>query len=265
MISDLDIQCLLLFRQTCQRVDATVSEYLVYKLLALLARYVLSLEVVFNSISNIWNSHVADSGRLRNVLRSTGSIVGGSTALAFINPTVIPADLDIYTTSATAPTLVKHLCQCEGYIVDKAVNIPKSCNIQHLHYLAGICRITSLREGPRRVDIIESTGRSATTPVSFSWTSLQMNFIAADAFCCVFPNLTLNHCGVFVSERIMHASMPEGTHILPLEKYQQRGYTFFSDSFDWDGHLCLPWCCHTQDRFFGDAGCMLVEFAAISQ
>lgn len=92
-----------------------------------------------------------------------------------------------------------------------------------------------------------------------------MNFVSADVVCCAYPNLTLYHCGVFVSKRVMHASMPEGTRILPMEKYQDRGYTFYSEAFDWDDNQCPPWCCRAQERVFGDQGCILVEFAELSQ
>lgn len=82
------------------------------------------------------------------MLRSTSSVIGGSTALAFINSTsFIPGDLDLYTTNATSSILIEHLRNHEAYTISEVVEVPNVSSNDRAHYLAGIRRITVLRDG----------------------------------------------------------------------------------------------------------------------
>lgn len=134
------------------------------------------------------------------------AVVSGSFALYFIEgPTNWePNDLDVYTTFEGFASVVRYLVEVEGYAEneeERAARERMNTLRRQVHeelvarlragqrvYVprdidTGICRVTTLYRGVRRVDVIRNRSASPTLALTKFWSTAQMNFISSRGEC----------------------------------------------------------------------------------
>lgn len=208
---------------------------------------------------------------LCNLLRSTHSVVSGSTALHFIldSPRSWTAsDCDLYVPFGASDTIQKYLRGRESYEdprgrSGKPDDYVKA--IQNSRHNPSIHSVVHLyRSNGMKIDIIESTSTSALHPLAFFWSTHVTNYISADTLCVTYPSLTFNGRGCYVP--ITHAAVDRA-----LAKYEARGFRLTSFSSNVGPEVCSlypsllndcnknPNCPH-QFRSFGDKWCLQFVF-----
>lgn len=230
-----------------------VLEHLEHRLRLILARFVSKVE----------------DFRMR--MRSSRSIISGSSVFLFLNPDVAeswpypPRNLDIYTPVSEHVPMVMHLATIEQYTVIEY-------RVLNSDYLGrrGIRVITKLSKGDQFIDVVASATESAIFPMFFFHSTLVMNFLTADSIFCAYPSLTLGGRGLIQSR---HLVGPHRTDLCPTQKPSiikclLRGFIleyfpYQSSHRNPEGlHQCRssPICPHTV-RNVADRGCLRMNFA----
>lgn len=215
-------------------------------------------------------------------MRDREVILGGSAVLKFLACcTFKVGDFDLFTTIANARPVVRHLVEMEGYTLVRQVSYPYQplsivayCATNASAYDAGVSYSARLRRGSVFVDVYGSGVNtpwgigSSTIPLGYSWTTVLQNYIYHDGFCSAYPTLTLSSRALYVRHRVLDASFPDGTSMLPWNKYLDRHIGFRLYAGDWDVdssgtiRFCKQsWVCRLLERSFGDSGCLWVSFS----
>lgn len=188
------------------------------------------------------------------VMRRCSAVVSESVALAFfLGPFYIkPNDLDIYTPRDRAETLVSYLTVHEAYTL-----IP--CT-RGGDYSMGVHATYRLSKGDRYINVVQANGYSALLPICQFWSTILMNFVWADGYCCPYPSMLVEQRG------LIHRSFDDNgsaLKLLPLiSKYNKRGITTCSDNREWAAENVCPGqgCCPSSWRYFGDEHCLVSIF-----
>ena len=183
----------------------------------------------------------------RNMLRDTGSVVSGSTALWFLlrKPTSwTPNDMDIVTPYSQYDDVLAYLMSLPGAV--------------HVHYVPDDYRYLPGYYGRRRIDIaghvidvVQSRTESPFTVVTGYWSTHLMNALTADAFWSAYPSHTMRMTG------IVNWTPKGGCYSIAMEKHQQRGFSLDSTSRPAIGVDLTSTCdgyigCPRRDRVWGD-------------
>ena len=209
------------------------------------------------TVSQVLSKFMPDPQAFRELMRNTGSVISGSTALYLVcaSPPWFPNDVDLYVTFDEFHPVVKALQEEQGAaIVDPAQ--------LHARYegAEGICGFVRLRTDRGHIEVIRSSSDSALYPVALFWTTLLMNVVAADFVCIPYPELTMRGRGLVEFREY------SDKETLALAKYAQRGFEFrrsaagWEDTTDMKNAGCFEWSCVNRARYFGDGGCLIAIF-----
>ncbi|KAF6750462.1 hypothetical protein DFP72DRAFT_1072185 [Ephemerocybe angulata] len=131
----------------------------------------------------------------RNMMRTTGSVLGGSAALSMIHPnTLVPCNLDFYCPLGNAG-LVLDFFKARGYHdlsfggrdpVSPGMGVKRVYTLGSLETLQG-------------VNVVESLSLSPLVPILYSPTTLVMNYVSSEAVVCCYPALTTAKKGILNS------------------------------------------------------------------
>lgn len=181
---------------------------------------------------------------LRDVLRNTGSVVSGSTALAYAlddndKEDWESNDLDIYTpVGEPCQDVLRHLTEQEGFELQPRPNAdvpgapppevdPPIDVLENYEGSAAFSRLRNVyklskdRDGKKVcIDVIEARGTSAIIPIFRFHSSLVMNYISADALFMAYPTLTLS--GEFIVNQKLNRFQLKSREW--LDKYEGRGF-----------------------------------------
>ncbi|KAI9069830.1 hypothetical protein FKP32DRAFT_37151 [Trametes sanguinea] len=235
------------WRATCRIADLTASH-------ALNLRYLATLQ-----------TFVHNPTHLRNMLRITSSVISGSTALHILDvergKNWTPTDLDIYTPHYSALQIVRYLCKVEHYHIHP--------NPAHYSYpISGFIAVFHLRRGDIKIDVIQSTTRSALHPLPYFWSTHVMNYLTADSFCIAYPEYTLHGKGLLNPIHLLDSVVPDRRIVANIQKYITRGYDFRARTTAWaadvDAPCDNPSACPRTIRFFGDKYCVIGSFTSHS-
>ncbi len=243
MASFMDIRALTYWRTLCPETDLAGSKHLNHE---------------YNKLLLHW---FEDPEGFRDVLRLTGSVISGSTALQFLhrdNPVDwTGADLDVYTPRTTALRMLHYLVNVEGYTLDN-INRPS-----YRPDSRGFHRVYHVSNNEQSIDIIQSVTLSALHPLPFFWGSHVVTFIDADMFCLPYPDLTLSGRALLTPLALHQMEYPDLRTIRCIRKYEDRGYTVRCSHTQWpDATPCdqTHEACPRRPRYFGDELCLMGSF-----
>lgn len=161
---------------------------------------------------------------LRDVLRSSHSIISGSFAVDFClhgttRPLINVSDLDIYCGVSSAITVIEYLRRQEGYLA-----LPMSF-LPALHWIddydGGISSVIRMLH-PRgsKIDVICSARISALHPLCSFWGTAVMLFLTADGFCSPYHKLTVQGIACLNPSRTVTPRIRRC-----IAKYEKRGFS----------------------------------------
>ncbi|KAJ3551453.1 hypothetical protein NM688_g4693 [Phlebia brevispora] len=133
----------------------------------------------------------------------------------------------------------------------------------------GIVEVATMRKGDRKIDVIRNQSASAVFAITRFWSTLQMNFISANGFCCAYPSPTSQRVGIINPLALTLEGQPR-SFIGPLvRKYSQRGYAFHNHWHMYIGHGCRDnhthILCPMKRRSFEDQFAFYGEFGTATQ
>ncbi|KAI0056638.1 hypothetical protein BV25DRAFT_1813577 [Artomyces pyxidatus] len=198
--------------------------------------------------------------RFRTMLRLSRSVIAGSTALHMavqgseLERGWFPRDMDVYTPMSASAGVVEHFTEVEGYhiVTQGLVDDPSRQSLSN----GGMAIITTLRRGEDNVsvDVITAITNAPLAPITFSWSTLLMNYATADTLSLAYPRSTLAGQGLLNPARSQDAGV-ESCHL----KYMARGFSFVPFSENGVVHSFTNpsplYCPHTY-RDFEDVGCL---------
>ena len=205
------------------------------------------LEALNRDYTKVLKRFTPKPERFRSMLRETGSIVSGSTALWFFFRTRTawtPGDMDIVTPFSTFDNVVEHVMSLPG----AAEVYYKPDDYRLLPGYGLRCRVQT---NGGYIDIVQSRTASPFTIVSGYWSTHVMNALTADAFWSAYPAHTIRMLGIY------NYTPMGGCYTSAVEKHLERGFQISSeDSFDLGLDLtrsCDAYIgCPQRDRVWGD-------------
>ncbi|KAH9943752.1 hypothetical protein B0H21DRAFT_695290 [Amylocystis lapponica] len=228
-------------------------------------------DILNTDINHNLSRFVQHPSGVRDVMRDARAVISGSFALKIIDrqSTFTPNDVNFYVGKSGHGAIVKYLIEEEGYVTTETIDVDLAVGCGLYNFCGSIASVTKLQARGKNIDVICSTDESPTTPLPYFWTTLVMNFITADSICSAYPAITIRGRGLMHQKRLLDPSLPEGSRILCLEKYQERGYQFrVAPLHGWDvrrdgaTRTCAQsWQCPCRNCFFGDAGCLMLNVA----
>ena len=167
------------------------------------------------SFTQILSPFTQDPDAFRSLLRETGSVISGSTALWYFMrmPTAwTPGDMDIVTPYTSFDTITTHILTLPGTtIVDEQFDdyrlLPGYYGRHRVHTPGGY------------IDIIQSHTPSPFTVISGYWSTHVMNALSADACWSAYPSLTIKGIGV------LNFTPNGGCYTSSFDKHRQRGFS----------------------------------------
>nr|KAG8987912.1 hypothetical protein FRB93_004358 [Tulasnella sp. JGI-2019a]KAG9039459.1 hypothetical protein FRB95_010748 [Tulasnella sp. JGI-2019a] len=218
-----------------------------------------------------------DYARMRDVMEEIGAVISGSWALAFLlglgdEVAWSAKDVDLYVPNGNScERLVTYLSTIEGYTevqhyllsggLEQATlrqldpeeqSEAYTFNRRGIHNVYIVKKV--LKDGTcRSIDIIESIGPSAVSPiVSFDYTCV-MNWIAHDSIVCLYPKLTFKKLGIDQSIK------GDGHRVQSrMLKYRQRGFVHARQTEMLPGSPVCGSACIALSRSTHDIGAMIV-------
>ena len=165
------------------------------------------------------------------MLEANASVISGSFVLKWMDPTSNwqVKDLDIYTPYDEFLPVIVYLINVEGYAIDwDVVTNRMDQDIVNRIEFGDRARVSSLLEdfyvsrpgesainvvltlvkGNRFIDVIQNKGPSALHAISQFTSTLQMNYISANEFCCPYPSQTLNKVGILNGSSLDENGLP---------------------------------------------------------
>lgn len=125
----------------------------------------------------------------------------------------------------------------------------------------GISAVRRLFKRGQKVDIIQVKSTCASFALTRFWSTLQMNYLTPDGFCCAYPEYTLNGMGVLNPLAVNRHGIARSTVRHLIDKYIARGYAFVPRALA-DGQSCAHDTigCPLLRRGFDDAYCYSMWF-----
>ena len=217
------------------------------------------VEALNRDYTQVLAPYTDDPSAFRSMLRDTGSIVSGSTALWFflrMRTTWTPGDMDLITPYATFDTVLAYIMSLPGanpvfYKPDDYLLLPSYCKRQRIRTPGGY------------IDIVQSRTDSPFTVVSGYWSTHVMNALTADAFWSAYPSHTLNMKGIY------NHTPKGGCYTSAVDKHIERGFRISSEpefALNVDiAHTCDGYIgCPRRYRVWGDQFTLKVPFAHAS-
>ena len=183
----------------------------------------------------------------RSVMRDTGSVISGSTALWYLMrmpDSWTPNDMDIVTPYSSFSDVLSYLMTLPGAtLIDEQAD--------DYRFLPGYCCRYRVRTTGGYIDILQSRTDSPLTVITGYWSTHVMNAMSADAFWSAYPSLTLAGIGIY------NLTPEGGSYTYAVERHGQRGFRISSaDDFVHDidlGRTCDGYsACPRLDRVWGD-------------
>ncbi|KAK7681748.1 hypothetical protein QCA50_015095 [Cerrena zonata] len=211
----------------------------------------IALSEVNSSFRSLLARFTPEPAAFRDMMRHTNTIISGSTALYFLHRqpcTWTPGDTDIIVAPAHFDTTLRFIMALPGAVITyDSRNVPAG-----LYQAIGatLDRLVKITTDMGAFDVMMSREISPYHPITHYWTTLVMNALTADFFVCAYPTLTYSHRGAIQS----HSSRP-----VPLQKYINRGFTFFTVGGQPDLHssCATTIACSRRHRYFGDDNCLV--------
>ncbi|KAI0059554.1 hypothetical protein BV25DRAFT_1782006, partial [Artomyces pyxidatus] len=223
-------------------------------------------DLAIRGMDRRWNtslrSFVTTPASFREVMRQTRAIVAGSVALQYLSPHVqeqwTPRNMDVFCPLTTCATVLSHLKLVEGYAQESAeTTAPFFAHVWDGAGIVGVIRLVSA--SGRRVTLYTCEHNSPLMPLTYSWSTLLVNFLTADSFCVTYPKLTLRGIGCFNPYLAPADAMDEC-----VQRYLARGFTLLSFEGNEVDHRVVPdsgMYCPQTFRTFEDIACMRMTFA----
>ena len=196
-----------------------------------------------------------DPADFQSMLRSTRSIISGSTALYHVlrfPPTWRPSDVDIIVPNHRYAEVIRFILAMPGATIIN--EYPQE--YESARNITGFSHIVQVQTPRAKFDIIQSADRSPFYPLVFYYGTHVMNAITADLAICSYPSLTLE------GHAVLNPSRPRNDNStrLAIEKYIQRGFIFnnMDMPFTHFGQSCSTVItCPNRNRAFGDMYCLV--------
>lgn len=144
---------------------------------------------IYDRLRSTLQPFVDDYKSLLQTMDTTGSVISGSQATAFMQssfPDWTPNDLDIYTSRTQYNALRSFLekNKYEAIDPDLVLNVPTP-----YPKTFGIWKVVKMKRGPCSIDIIISASTLAIVPIFYFHSTVVMNFIAAHGYFSAYPQL----------------------------------------------------------------------------
>ncbi|KAH7921362.1 hypothetical protein BV22DRAFT_986993, partial [Leucogyrophana mollusca] len=156
---------------------------------------------------------IEDVPKFMKMLRTQKSVVSGSVALYFFDPSrnCTPSDMDLYTPRRRKRRVMKFL-KAEGYRV-----VPRTYP-RHLEYglSCGTSDVITVCDGRKCIDIVVALGRVSIAPIFRLYSSAVMNYIS-------YPNLTARGRALY-NPMVSVRGLPPPHLTRCYAKYASRGY-----------------------------------------
>ena len=208
------------------------------------------------SYSKVLDPFTDNAGTFRAILRATGAVISGSTALWYLlrmPDAWTPRDMDIVTPYDTFNDMFDYLMSLPA-----AVLIDEQADDYRL--LPGYYGRFRVRTSGGYIDIRQSRSNTPFTVITGYWSTHVMNALTADAFWSAYPSLTLQGIGVY-------NHTPEGgTYTAAVERHRQRGFKISTGpelehpiaiEVNCDNYVACP----RRDRYWGDQFTLKVPLA----
>lgn len=125
----------------------------------------------------------------------------------------------------------------------------------------GICAVRRLFKDGLKIDVIQVKSACASFALTRFWSTLQMNYITPDGFCCAYPEYTLEKKGVLNPLAVNRHGFARSTIRHLVDKYVARGYAFVPRAWH-EGEDCTHdnTGCAILRRGFDDVYCFTMRF-----
>jgi len=195
-----------------------------------------------------------------HILHRHWAIVASSFALYIFDPSGVwfLKDLDIYVPNHRVKHVVKRL-RAHGYIPIRAVRKASSRS----SYDQPIVSVTTLTNGDRSIDVVESTMRSSISPIFQFHLTAVMNYISSTGFFSAYPTLMSAQRSLY-NHVHYKGNTPTQALLSCYTKYRMRGYELHASSKEWaDAEGKTHRCQHSFDcphriHTLYDPGCLFV-------
>lgn len=199
----------------------------------------------------------------REMMRSTNTIISGSTALHYLlrHPhSWYPSDVDLLVPAGQMDIVVNFICQLPGANVmwdvgdnedvdDDDDDEEEEGNGYPQLFHIGFVRLVKVVTSMGHFDIMQSREPSAFNPIPYYWGTHVMNALTADQIYCAYPTFTFRQQGIVT----IGQTLPRTMNI--VTKYRQRGFHLYDssqDAWEWKETCTHFVACAKRDRFFGD-------------
>ena len=191
----------------------------------------------------------------RDMMRQTGSIITGSTALHFLlrHPSHwTPGHVDIIAPKGEFEAVLQHIMTETGAHLKKSVNASQLG--QDLDKKTGTVRLVSVETLFAKFTVRESATRSPFHPLPFHWATHLMNALTADACICAYPSLTLRNKTLITNKEYAYVTRES-------QRYRILGFTVFErarDLADVSDSCSDLLVCGKRERMIGDRHTLVV-------
>ena len=218
----------------------------------------LAREEIERWYKQVLSKFTPDPEGLRGMMRDTGAVISGSTALWFLTREPerwVPEDLDIITGRDKFREVVEYV---KGMLKDPRVTTLTHKSNHDYYPVAAYEGRVQIEAGAIRIEVLQARVQSPFYAIPFYWSTHLMNAIAADAVVCGYPELTLRKVGIMRHNDDFSIFGPtEATY----KKYTRRGFKLYDDGrrvVDTTGGCRGYIGCGQRDRIFGDGWTMVI-------
>ena len=191
----------------------------------------------------------------RDMMRQTGSIITGLTALHFLlrHPSHWnPGHVDIIAPKGEFEVVLQHIMTEDGAHLKKSIKASQLG--EDLDKKTGTLRLVSVETSNAKFTVRESATRSPFHPLPFHWATHLMNALTADACICAYPCLTLRNKSLVTNKEYAYVTRES-------QRYSTLGFTVFerardlADVSDTCSELLV---CGKRERMVGDRHTLVV-------
>lgn len=207
---------------------------------------------------------VADTTGLRNIMRTTGAVITGSTLLRSLDRTAtfIPDRLDIVVPRRAYHTLLTFLVVAfDGVLVEQQSRALTWETIEPTMPNQSTRQLVRTAQGI--IAVICSPTDTPLLPIARSGSTLHMNFLSSEAVCIAYPVLLFMRCNMRTEARLSHAAA------CSLQRDRARGYKLVRgpehfSRFPRENACYFGGHCATLGRYFGDQFCLYLAFVPLA-
>ena len=196
----------------------------------------------------------------RDMMRETGCIITGSTALHFLLKRPrdwVPGHVDIITPKGQFSNVLNHILREGGARLTDTVTA--SDIGQDLDQQTGTSRLAKVQTDMAKFTVKESATLSPFHPIPFFWATHLMNALTSDACICAYPTLTLRK-KTLVTNRQYSVLQHE------IRRYIAIGFTVFEKArhaADVSETCADHILCSKRERMIGDRYTFIIPTAGI--